>query len=285
MDDGTSTQGKTSVTVSDTFARALHNYMKPLEGSFAYQVILEGHRDISRFYPMVKEVLPYRSLDGATILSSGCGSAGDLYACLGLGAAKVYGIDIDRRAAELGQLRFEGTPYAGRADVRSYDGSRLPYADDFFDVILSIHVIEHTQDYVGYLSDLFRVLKPGGIIFLDVPNRFYRIEQHTSIPLINLPSTSLRDSIVAVLTGPFFRSAWSTSTLEKLNALRGLRHPTPGQIIRAVADHGRKYGVKTRDAFFHTYGRPERTPYAEWLLHPWNVFAHKSTLRVIVAKS
>ncbi len=54
--------------------------------------------------------------------------------------------------------------------MRDYvDLTRMPYEDDKFDYILCNHVLEHILDERAALSELKRVLKPGGTAFLNVP--------------------------------------------------------------------------------------------------------------------
>ncbi len=47
------------------------------------------------------------------------------------------------------------------------DGGALPFADSTFDAVLSEAVLEHVRDPGAYLSELRRVLKPGGLVSLD----------------------------------------------------------------------------------------------------------------------
>jgi len=47
----------------------------------------------------------------------------------------------------------------------------LPFADDSFDVILVAHVIEHMADPEQTLVELYRVLKPGGVLIACVTQR------------------------------------------------------------------------------------------------------------------
>ena len=47
----------------------------------------------------------------------------------------------------------------------------LPYADDTFDVVLMAHVLEHIGDPQAALAELYRVLKPGGIIITSITRR------------------------------------------------------------------------------------------------------------------
>lgn len=54
--------------------------------------------------------------------------------------------------------------------LRDYvDITNLPYEDNKFDYILCNHVLEHIPDEQLALSELKRVLKPGGTAFLNVP--------------------------------------------------------------------------------------------------------------------
>lgn len=68
------------------------------------------------------------------------------------------------------------------------EGIALPFADGAFDVVLSNHVIEHVGDRVAqlaHLAELRRVLKPGGIGYLAVPNRWMLVEPHYRLAFLS----------------------------------------------------------------------------------------------------
>lgn len=57
----------------------------------------------------------------------------------------------------------------------------LPFLDHSFDVVISNHVIEHVGDFTAqrdHLSEMYRVLKPGGLAYLALPNRWQWKEPH-----------------------------------------------------------------------------------------------------------
>ena len=52
------------------------------------------------------------------------------------------------------------------------DAARLPFADNSFDVIISINVFEHIDDPYTTLLECKRVLRPDGLMFLHFPPFF-----------------------------------------------------------------------------------------------------------------
>lgn len=50
------------------------------------------------------------------------------------------------------------------------DALRMPYASETFDVIVSIHTMEHVHPEQGMVAEIRRVLKPDGVLLLSVPN-------------------------------------------------------------------------------------------------------------------
>lgn len=64
------------------------------------------------------------------------------------------------------------------ADVKA-DICDLPFEDNQYDVILCNHVLEHIPDDTQAMKELYRVLKPGGMAILQIPqdlNREYTFE-------------------------------------------------------------------------------------------------------------
>ncbi|MEP6596439.1 MAG: bifunctional 2-polyprenyl-6-hydroxyphenol methylase/3-demethylubiquinol 3-O-methyltransferase UbiG [Ginsengibacter sp.] len=53
------------------------------------------------------------------------------------------------------------------------NGENLPYADHWFDCVFCCDVLEHVQDLPKVISEISRVLKPGGVFFYDTLNRTF----------------------------------------------------------------------------------------------------------------
>jgi SAM-dependent methyltransferase len=66
--------------------------------------------------------------------------------------------------------------------------TQLPFADGFFDVVLSNHVIEHVGDEQAqraHLAELRRVLRQDGVGYLAVPNRWMLVEPHYKLAFLS----------------------------------------------------------------------------------------------------
>lgn len=111
-----------------------------------------------------------RHLDwpGKTTLDLGC-AGGFMAEALAERGALVTGIDPAAKAIEAARAQ------AARSGSRvSYDvgtGEALPYADALFDVVVCVDVLEHVSDLGQVLSQVERVLKPGGLFLFDTINR------------------------------------------------------------------------------------------------------------------
>jgi len=98
---------------------------------------------------------------GGLLLDVGCGNGRFLKLASEMGWG-VEGIDLDPIAAETAQTRGFSVR-CGTIDV-------LDDASERYDVITLSHVIEHVYDPLGLLRDLYRLLKPGGRLWLETPN-------------------------------------------------------------------------------------------------------------------
>lgn len=180
------------------FDDAVRAYLADKREQFNYEQMLLTFLDNDRFHRWAQVVAAYRPLDGVRFLSSGCGFGGSLLAYRDAGAARVAGVEVDADAARFAALRVAELP---DAEVRCYDGERLPFPDAAFDVVESMDVIEHTACPEGYLAELARVLAPGGLILLVTPNRLWPVEQHLGVLGPPWLPVDLADRVFAALAG------------------------------------------------------------------------------------
>ncbi len=59
--------------------------------------------------------------------------------------------------------------YSNQRGVQNINLTNLKFNDNFFDIIICNHVLEHIQDHNKAISEMYRVLKKGGIGIITVP--------------------------------------------------------------------------------------------------------------------
>lgn len=128
-----------------------------------------------------------------------------------------------------GKRRFDG--YIN-CDLHNSDMDmdirRLPFDDESVDEIIAIHVCEHfyVREILGVLKDWHRVLKPDGLMIVELPCldkvlEHFRIgspENFTLWPLYGDPSTH-KDGEPAL-----HKWCWSNAEFEKLLTAAGFTH-------------------------------------------------------------
>jgi SAM-dependent methyltransferase len=64
--------------------------------------------------------------------------------------------------------------YAGKNTVTAVDIIKIPFEENYFDVVLCNHVLEHIPNDLLAMSELYRVIKKGGWAILQVPIDYSR---------------------------------------------------------------------------------------------------------------
>ena len=144
---------------------------------------------------MIADAVP--DLGRARVLDDGCG-IGTYVVHLAQAAADAFGLDY-----ELGRVREAGPKAPGRFVCAA--GEQVPFKDGAFDAVLSNEVIEHVRDDRESLTEMARVLRPGGRAVIFCPNRWYPVEQHGiywrgryhfgNVPLVNYLPGPVRDRL------------------------------------------------------------------------------------------
>jgi len=120
---------------------------------------IERHR-YSEYAPWMPATMGFDQFPGEHLLEIGCGMGSDLVQ-FARGGAICTGIDITPRSIEITRHRFALNGLHGNFILS--DGERLPFPSESFDVVYSNGVLHHTPDTEGAISEIQRVLRPGGI--------------------------------------------------------------------------------------------------------------------------
>ncbi|MGB3634106.1 MAG: methyltransferase domain-containing protein [Rubrobacteraceae bacterium] len=114
--------------------------------------------------------------DGGRVLDCGVGTG-----ALSLGLAeqapvplRIEGVDVSDRMLDQARRNLGDAAVDVRlqiADVRS-----LPYEDASFDAVVCAHVLEHLDDPLEGISEMVRVLRPGGVLVVVATRRSFSDE-------------------------------------------------------------------------------------------------------------
>jgi SAM-dependent methyltransferase len=109
----------------------------------------------------------YLEKDWRRVLELGCGE-GNIACPLSKHVQEVYCVDPSPIALRKLSLRGCGNLYPFNVV-----GEKLPFSNGFFDAVFSVFVIEHMDDPLPMLSEIRRVLRPGGHLVISTDGAFY----------------------------------------------------------------------------------------------------------------
>ena len=91
----------------------------------------------------------------------------------------VAGIDRSETMVQAARKRNASAIRAGRMELRQGDVASLPYPDEDFDRVFSLHSIYFWDNPVDCIKELRRVLKPGGLLAITIlpGNRWSALRQ------------------------------------------------------------------------------------------------------------
>jgi SAM-dependent methyltransferase len=159
------------------------------------------------------------------VLDVGCGD-GQVARVLAEGGAHVVGVDPTWNQITVAAARAGGPAYARAA------AAELPFASASFDAAVACLVFEHIDDLDGAISEVARVLRPGG--------RFALFLNH---PLLQTPGSGWIDDQILDppeqywRIGPYLTEAETVEQVELGVYIRFLHRPL-SRYVNALADHG-----------------------------------------------
>ncbi len=137
------------------------------------EVISPDHDNITPLF--MRHMAAYKffreHVRGRKVLEIGFGEGYGTY-YLSEVSKEITGIDVSHSLVEHAKSKYSRE---NLYFIRS-DAATLPFPDSSFDVVVSSQVLEHVKDYMGFLRETARVLKPGGTALVATPNRMMMID-------------------------------------------------------------------------------------------------------------
>ncbi len=154
---------------------------------------------------IIESLSKHVDLKGLAVLEVGAGTGRDAGEIASLGA-EVSALDYSEES-----LRLMRSALSGSARIVCGDATALPFRSESFDVVYHQGLLEHFRNPNDVLDENVRVLKHGGILLVDVPQKYhyYTLAKHALIAL-----------------GKWFagwESEFSAAQLRKLIEARGMR--------------------------------------------------------------
>ncbi len=150
------------------------------------KVFTEPHHDMEKIAKLFEKKGVQRILD----IGSGTGRHLLYFSKKGF---EVYGMDASPKGISIAKRWLSEENIKAEIIIHRME-EKFPYKDDFFDAIISIQVIHHNKmkNIKRTVSEIERVLKKGGIIFITFPRlegrsglekwKLKEIEKNTYIP-------------------------------------------------------------------------------------------------------
>ena len=136
-----------------------------------------------KYFP--QEFVSTDAVKGKNILDDCCGSGGKTLLLSQMGAAKVTGIDIGESFIDEAK-NFAKSKGVSNIEFLAGDAHNLPFADKSFDMVFSFDAFEHVSNPEKMLSEVKRVLKPGGRFVMSFTTWGNR-QGHHMTDAINVP--------------------------------------------------------------------------------------------------
>jgi ubiquinone/menaquinone biosynthesis C-methylase UbiE len=117
----------------------------------------------------VEELLESHMHPDQRVLDVGCGTGPmvDFFCSRDL---RYYGLDVATGMLDSITEQFRSKPYFSRIELKVGSAEKVPYPDAYFDHYVGMGLLEYLIDMQPTFREIARVVKPGGLAVLTIPN-------------------------------------------------------------------------------------------------------------------
>ena len=187
-----------------------------------------------KYLRILEDYLDPKEMRKLTVFDIGS-STGIIDNILSMRFKKVVGGDIDKRAVEFAKQNFKRNNLRFRVE----DAMKLSYKNSSFDIVICAQVYEHVPSEEKLFSEIYRILKPGGICFLAAVNKFWFLEPHYNLPFLSWLPQNLADFYVKLFkkSNRYFEHPRSYWSLKKMTS-----NFDQFEYTQKILNHPKKFG-------------------------------------------
>ena len=183
------------------------NYSQHFPATLNLEVRQQKAQKITR---LLLDFMHRENFNGLKCLDLGCSIGAVSYQISKQGGSTV-GVDIDWHALQMSIASPDQALFV------LYDGEKLPFSNQTFDLIICSQVYEHVPDLSLLVAEIQRLLKKDGVCFFSGPNRWAFMEEHYHLPLLSWFPKELADRYVRLFrrSDEYFEKPRSAGALRK----------------------------------------------------------------------
>lgn len=159
-------------------------------------------------YSFIVELAQRHAPAPARLLDFGCGAA-DVALRAQQAGFEAHAVDTFLGVGDSAENFDIARQRIGERASRIVPGHALPFADAYFDIVVSNQVFEHVDDLSGVIAELARVTRPGGFLLALMPTAEVLWEDHLRMPWVHRMSNGSASQRRAMKT--FRRLGFGTS--------------------------------------------------------------------------
>lgn len=160
---------------------------KRLKGEIHFEII-----------PLIDMLTEKHDVRGERVLCVGCRNRDEIIYFRKKGASHVVGIDL----------------YSDHPDIEVMDMHDLKYPDGSFDVVYSRHSFEHAFDKRKAAHEFVRVLKPGGVVVIEVPGDYKGGADYNKFDSLNDVLVAFGDHVGEFILKEYSRKEENTDKMD-----------------------------------------------------------------------
>jgi len=166
--------------------------------------------------------LTKKRLVNKVVLDVGCNDGKNVFRFSSI-VKEIYGIEVMEECVNLAIKNND----KNNVFFKKGDAEKIPFSDNKFDVVYSLWVLEHLRNPAKFFEEVFRVLKPGGILILWAPS----VLNPTGF-LIKLVSNNYKTKFLSILSKKPVEEVSDMECFYRANYVRAIDKLTNENLVR-----------------------------------------------------